>query len=367
MTFAVISLILIAIAVWRLPSAIRSGRAQRSLCLTIGLLGLALLLGEQLVGGRLHEVVPNSPVLLKHMFGVAAAAALIDYLCAVHGRRVRRHLLLLGAAEASLAGLFFLVLPRRAGGDFDDVVALHLGDARLDAYLAVFYGFLGYSMIAGASIFWTNRRSVPRGLARTGTTGLAIGCTFGTAYTAWRIGVLGVAHIANPSLAFTDAVSDLLMAAAILLIIIGLVLAPLRSLARYVRHQRAIWHMYPLWSDVVTEFPHLSLGDRRRSRVRELLTVGGRDIDAAHIAFGVRDAMHVLLRWGSAPGARATVSSDPVSEAQWLRAALLRKASGEDESAVDESTAIERQLRGPSAEIRWAAEVARHYNTEVRA
>ncbi|MFD8597716.1 MAB_1171c family putative transporter [Kitasatospora sp. NPDC059646] len=366
MIFAVISAALIAIAAWRLPSAFRSGRAQRSLCLTIGLLGLALLLGGRPVGDHLHELLPNSPVLLKHMFGVASAATLIDYLYVVHGRRVRGHLLLLGGAEAALFTLFFLALPRRSGGSFDDVVKQHLGDLRLDAYLACFYAFLGYSMVAGAFLFWSTRQSVPRGLARAGTTCLAVGCTVGTTYTVWRIGVLGVAHVAAPSLAVTDGISDLLMGPSIILIIVGLVLAPLRSLVRYVRHQRSIWHMQPLWSAVVAEFPHLAIGEGQRSRLGELLTIGGRDIDAAHIAFGIRDATHALVPWSPTAGSRATISSDPANEARWLRAALLRKATGEGESTVDPAAIIERQMRGPSAEIRWAAEVARHFNTEAR-
>ncbi|MEV7123717.1 MAB_1171c family putative transporter [Kitasatospora griseola] len=361
---------LIAIAAWRSPAAWRSDRAQRSLCLTIGLLGLALLLGGTLAGGLLHHAVPNVPVLLKHTFGIASAAALIDYLYAVHGHgprgRLRPSLRLLVTAELALAVLFFTTLPRRAGGHYDDIVKQHLGDARLDLYLSVFYSYLGYSMFIGAAVFWRHLRSVPRGLARSGTALLAVGCSVGALYTAFRIGVLAAAHVAQTNIAVTDTVSYLLMVISILLIVTGLIMAPLRALARYVRHQQAIWHMHPLWADIVDQFPNLSFGGPRRSRLHELVTVGDRSIDVAHMAFVVRDGMLYLKPWGTPETTHTTIGTDVRSEAQWVRTALLRKAAGETGPTTDESAHVERWLRGPSAEIRWAAEVARHYNHKAR-
>ncbi|MFJ3793534.1 MAB_1171c family putative transporter [Kitasatospora sp. NPDC090091] len=345
---------LVAIALWRLPGALRSGRAPRSLCITIGTLGLALGVGAVKV--PLNDLYTGLPVVLRHLLGMTSTAYLLDYLYAVHGPgqrgRSRTNLPLAAAASTVMTLLFFLVLPRDVTPDPNDLLTDHQGEPAVIAYQAIFYAYLGTAMALGAKTFGTTRRAVPRGVVRAGVTSLTAGCALGTLYVAERlpyITIPGLGHSAALNLLF-----DLTVATSILLIIIGLVLPPLRGLTRYIRDQRTMWILHPLWSAIVTEFPNLNLGDRR-SRLRELFTLGDLTIDVAHRAFVIRDAF-MNLGIGT--------SQDPTSEAIRARAALQQKAAGE--LATNFQLAGHQELRAPSRDILWATNVARAYNKTSR-
>ncbi|MEV7177830.1 MAB_1171c family putative transporter [Kitasatospora sp. NPDC093679] len=364
--FTVMPAALIGTALWRIPAAIHSGRAARSLCLTTGLLGLSLLCTNPAISGPIHHMVPNLPVLLRHLLTLASATYLLDYLDAVHAddarSRLRPGLPLLAASAAAMTAIFFLLLPRGATPKADDVITQHLGEIRTDLYMAITYAYLGLAMISGTRTFWHNRRSVPRGLARTGTTLLAAGCATGALYTAWRLIVMTLAHIGAPETPAIHQVGDILALITLVLIATGLTLPPLRTFARYCRDQRNLWRIHPLWADIAEQFPHLVLGERPRSRARELFTLGDRTIDVSHAAFTVRDGFLSLAPWAAPDATRAaTVGADAMSEALWAKAALTRKA-GNDNPAVPDIVLQDQQLRGPTAEIRWAAQVATYYS-----
>ncbi|MFE2723874.1 MAB_1171c family putative transporter [Kitasatospora sp. NPDC059327] len=353
--FLFIPATLVAISVWRLPAALRSGRTARSLCITIGTLGLALGVGA--VNVALNDIITGLPVLLRHLLGMSSIAYLLDYLYAVHGRggrgRARANLPLAAAASVVMLLLFFLVLPREVTPDPEDLLTDHQGEPAVIAYQAIFYAYLGAAMALGAKTFGTARRAIPRGLVRAGVTSLTAGCALGTLYVVERLPYItigGLGHNPNVDLLF-----DLTVATSILLIIIGLVLPPVRGLSRYLRDQRAMWVLYPLWSALIGEFPNLNLGDQR-SRVRGIFTTGDLTIDVAHRAFVIRDAF-MNLGIGAA-------SQDPTSEAIRARAALQQKAAGD--LAVDVQLPGSPELRAPSLDILWATNVARAYNKTTR-
>ncbi|MFD5610532.1 MAB_1171c family putative transporter [Kitasatospora sp. NPDC127060] len=356
---------LVGIALWRTPAALHSGRAARSLCLTIGTLGLALGVSHPSLQEPLHHALANSPVLFKHLLTIASCTWLLDYLYAVHGtgtgRRQRPSLPLLAGSGTAMALIFVFLLPRSQSPKFDDVITQHMNDAWVTVYLSILYAYLGMSMIRGTGTFWGARRAVPRGLARAGVVSLAVGCVLGTAYTAIRIASLIAAQggIIQGDAAFRPA--DLLVSTSILLIVTGLVLPPLRALARYLRDQATLWRLHPLWSDIVDQFPQLVLGERR-SRLRELVTTGDRTIDVAHRAFVIRDGFLSLQPFAAPDAARsAAVGSDAAAQALWVRAAMKRHAAGEAAGSTD-VIPEDQDLRAPRTEISWASTVARHYN-----
>ncbi|MER7707223.1 MAB_1171c family putative transporter [Kitasatospora sp. NPDC097605] len=367
--FGLLPAALIGVALWRLPAALANrNRVSRSLALCIGALGVALLTNRPgFDAGALHDWVPGLPVLARHLAAMTSIAFLFDYLYAVYDadpRRIRANFPLVATSAAFMAVLFFVAVPHPETATAADVIVQHYDDAGVCAYMAIFYGYLGASMLIGSMVFWRGRRGVPRGLARTGVSSLALGCTLGVVYTVHRISIV-VGTIADRDFGYNatvDALSDVIVAASILLILAGLIIAPMRSLVRYVRDQRAIWRIHPLWSDIADAFPHLVLGDRR-SRWREMFTAGDRTLDVAYMAFTVRDGTQSLAPYADpAAGHQAVrVGSDSVTEALWLRAALRRKADGEAGVEQQPDEVLEQDLRAPEREIQWAAGVAAQY------
>ncbi|MFJ2780271.1 MAB_1171c family putative transporter [Kitasatospora sp. NPDC087315] len=366
--FGLLPVALIGQCLWRLPAAVRDGnRTSRSLSLSVGALGTALAAGGPAIdSGFLHHWVPGLPVLLRHLFGMGSIACLFDYLYAVHDaspRRIRANFPLVGVAAAVMGVLFFTAVPRPATPYANDIIVQHFDDPWVTAYLAIFYTYLGASMLIGALVFLGGRRGVPKGLARTGVTSLALGCSLGVVYTLHRVMIMmgTIADLGYGYNAQVDALSDVIIVLSILLIVTGLVLAPMRALVRYVRDQYALWRIYPLWSDIADQFPHLVMGERR-SRWRELFTIGDRTIDVAHSAFTVRDGFLSLQPYAEPGTARsAAVGSDPGAEALWVRSALRRKAAGETEGPKQHDELAEQDLRAPEREIRWAMDVAAQY------
>ncbi|MER8103324.1 hypothetical protein [Kitasatospora sp. NPDC094016] len=352
----VIPTLLVAISLWRLPAAIRSGRAARSLCITIAALGLAM--GVTAVRDPLQDLVTGLPILTRHLLGLTSIAFLIDYLYAVHGRglrgRLRPSFRLAASAAATMTGLFFFALPRDANVNPDDMLSPHFGEPAVITYMMIFYSYLGFSMALATRIFWSTRRALPRGLARTGVLSLATGCALGTMYVAERVYILSF-DIDDARLAQLNVLGDLTVAASILLIITGLCLPPLRGLARYLQDQHTLWVLHPLLGQVIDTFPNLQFGERR-SRVRELFVWGDRTLDTAYSAFAVRDA---FLNLGVSGGQDAT------TDAIKARNALHRHAAHNllaDAAVPDAPVPGSRELRAPSRDIRWAKNVARAYN-----
>ncbi|MFD0351649.1 hypothetical protein ACFQ0M_48240 [Kitasatospora aburaviensis] len=161
--FKAIPAALVAISLWRLPAALRSGRAARSLCITVGTLGLSL--GISAVKMPLHDLVTGLSVLLRHLLGMTSIAFLLDYLYAVHGRglrgRARPNLPLAAVASATMTLLFFFAVPRDPVPDPDFLLDVHQGEPAVVIYQAIFYAYLGTAMALGAKTFGGARRAIP--------------------------------------------------------------------------------------------------------------------------------------------------------------------------------------------------------------
>ncbi|MBV2153162.1 MAB_1171c family putative transporter [Kitasatospora sp. SUK 42] len=362
--------------IWRAPSALRGSRPSRFLWGSLA--GMAVMISmippsvEHLV--RACTGSPDLPVLIKHLAGLASTYLMVEYVIAVHGRGPRRRavewirIALVVAAASALTVLFVFFFqhdpdPSRPATLVTDV---HLTDPAVRAYEGIFYAYLGTSSLLSAKLFWSNRRSVPPGLLRAGLLLLTAGFGAGVAYTLYRVYFLA-RQTAPPAdgLGPYDLASRILPVAALLLILLGLALPPLRTFARYLGDQSALWRLHPLWSDLMEAAPTVAFGPRV-GRTRDLFTFGDRTLDVAHRAFEIRDAALVLRDRAIAMGAGRPDTADAPydgedararAEAAWLFAAL----HPEPRAGAADTLPGPARARTPSEEVAWLLKVAAAY------
>ncbi|GAB7185204.1 hypothetical protein ATKI12_5035 [Kitasatospora sp. Ki12] len=373
-----LAVLLWTLAIWRAPSALSGSRPAR--CLWGFLTSMAVTVSTVLPGVepfiRACTGSPDVIVLIKHIVGLASSYFTLEYVIAVHGRRPRRQaserlrIGLVVAAALALTVLFVFCFEHDPTVDATLVTDAHLGDPAVKLYEGIVYAYLGTSTALSAKLFWSNRRSVPRGLLRAGLLCMAAGCGFGFVYTLYRIYFLaGQKQSPTPVAAPTNLPSLYLPVAAIVLIFVGLTLPPLRTAVRYARDQWALWRLYPLWSDLVESVPTVAFG-RRTGRTRDLFMLGDRTLDVAHRAFAIRDAALVLRDRSEAasPGTGRAVAVDELSgdeqararaEAAWLFAAL-RPGPGAVDAGPPPAPS---DARTPSEEVAWLLKVAAAYES----
>ncbi|MFH8642493.1 MAB_1171c family putative transporter [Streptomyces goshikiensis] len=322
--------------------------------------------------------LPDLSILLKHLTGVAAAYFLLEYVFAIHGRssanqpgprRLRVLFALTGAAALTLIFVFWFQHDPDAPAS--RVTDAHLGDTSVRAYEGVFYLYLGSATVMSARLFWTNRRGVPAGLLRVGVVLMAAGSAVGAVYIVYRVVFLAQQHSLPQSAGSGrfDLLSELLPVIGILLLLTGMTLPPLQTVVRYVKDQRALWLMYPMWSDLVTAVPTVAFGTAV-SRTRDLFTIGDRTLDVAHRAFEIRDVSLALRDRTTATATASTEAPEPalppgqrdpaLAEAVWLYRAC--RAGDEGGHRLPAPTPPARSGGGtPAEEIVWLLKVAAHY------
>ncbi|MEU6863210.1 MAB_1171c family putative transporter [Streptomyces sp. NPDC046876] len=362
------------LVIWRAPAAFNGSRPSR--CLWGFLVALAVTLTtrppavEHLI--RVATGSPDLSVLIKHIAGLASNFFMLEYVIALHGRGPRRaaaaRLRIAVAVSAALALtlLFVFFFEHDPDGPASRVTDAHLGDWAVRLYEGIVYAYLGPSSALTARLFWSNRRSVPRGLLRAGVVCLAGGCAVAVVYTVYRVVFLAGQHSRTqvPGPGTFDPVSETLPVLSLVLLVVGLVLPPLRILARHLRDQYALWRLHPLWSDLLHAAPEVAFGPRV-GRVRDLFILGDRTLDVAHRAFEIRDACLVLRdRCAAAANATGEGSGAPLAgersharaEAAWLFAALHGNTD-----AGHAAVPLPSNARTPGEEIAWLLEVAAAY------
>ncbi|MEV7187451.1 MAB_1171c family putative transporter [Kitasatospora sp. NPDC093102] len=375
----VLPALLWTLTIWRAPSTLGGSRPARYLWGFIASMAVVVSTIHPEVE-RFVRVCTGSPdvvILLKHLFGLAAYYFTLEYVIAVHGRRPRRktaerlRIVLLVAAALALTALFVLCFEHDPGVEARMVTDAHLGDPSVKLYEGIVYAYLGSSTALSAKLFWSNRRSVPRGLLRAGLLSMAAGCGVGFVYTLYRVCFLaGRERSPSSEGAPVDLPSQYLPVAAIFLVVVGLALSPLLTAVRYVEDQWALWRLYPLWSDLMEAAPTVAFGPRV-GRARDLFTLGDRTLDVAHRAFEIRDAALVLRDRAIATGAGRSDTADAPhddvdararTEAAWLFAALHpdRRAGAADTLPGPPGA------RTPGEEVAWLLKVAAAY-TPLRA
>ncbi|MFJ5552385.1 MAB_1171c family putative transporter [Streptomyces sp. NPDC093225] len=387
------------LVLWRAPSACNGSRPSRLLWGFLVSIAVALTTRPPAVEHLVRAATgsPDLSVLLKHLAGLASNYFILEYVITVHGRGPRRpwtaRLRIAAAAAAALAltVVFVFFFQHDPDGPPSRVTDAHLGDWSVRLYEGIVYAYLGTSGALAARLFWSNRRSVPRGVLRSGVVCLAGGCALTVGYTAYRVFFLAEQHSrpGTPGPGTVDPVSETLPVVILLLLAVGLVLPPLRGLARYGRDQYALWRLHPLWADLLHAVPEVAFGPRV-GRTRDLFILGDRTLDVAHRAFEIRDAC-LVLRERSAYGgpgggtgvhgagagtvaavartvtadARTGLAEEPHAraEAAWLHAVLHGEGDGYREGGA---APLPWNARTPREEIGWLLKVAEAYGRVPR-
>ncbi|OKI25057.1 MAB_1171c family putative transporter [Streptomyces sp. CB03911] len=363
-----------ALVLWRAPSALAGPRASRVLWGFLVSGAAALTSRPTAVAGPVRALTgsPDLSVLLMHLFGLTACHFAVEYVIAVHGRRPARpagariRLALLAAAAAGLTLVFTVLMVHDPSGPPSRVTDAHFGDPAVRLFEGIFYVYMGSASVLAARLFWSNRHGVAAGVLRTGVRLLAAGFAVGAGYTGYRV-VFLLRQDSRPDVAgpgVFDPVSEFLPVVMILLLAAGLALPPLGALARWAGHQRALWRLHPLWSDLVAAAPGVAFGPRV-GRVRDLFTIGDRTLDVAHRAFEIRDAA-LVLRDRVAAGCPAHADPRPSAahpdparaEAAWL-AAVLSPSPDDCRCAAGAPGAW--TARTPAEETAWLLRVAAAY------
>lgn len=329
-------LLLWAMVVWRAPAAVRTPR-QRALWLTFAALTLAMTLRLPAVmrvidGGA---GINNLSTLAKHLLGILAAAALLEFVYGVtrqdggEGRGSR--VVTTAGAMAALIVLFALTPRENQAEAFFET---HTGSPTATAYLLVWFGYLGTAMAVATALFWGSARDAAASWLRTGLRLLGSGTAAGVLYALCRAGYLllrlfGLSDVHDQAVA---EVTDLLKHTAIALILLGTSVPAVGVAWRGWRHWRDLRRLLPLWRELTRAVPEVVLGEELRRRdVRLRLH---REV------VEIRDAILALQPYvdqrqraaAEAVAARSGLGSAErrlLAEACWLEAARRAKLAGQ--------------------------------------
>lgn len=367
-----------AVALWRLPSAIRIPQ-QRSLWIAFTCLALAATLSGQ-AGQPFDQAagINNLSVLAKHTIGIIACGAVFDFVLsmarpALVARTRLPHVILASCVMALMAVLFSQV------DQPTEVENFYQAYARVPAataYLLTFTSYLGIAMALATWLFLAYAPRTDTPSLRHGLRLLGIGTGVGAVYAAIRVADLTaqLAHWGFPlSEDTTQQVADLVQYTAIALIVLGNSLPAAGILARTGGEWRDSRKLTPLWSALTQAVPDivLPLTSRRSIRVRLHRTV-----------IEIRDACRELTPYAPA-GARERAeqaardaglhgeAADTTAEALWLRATRDAKLHGSPPLGAPTHPGPERQpgLEGVDlqAEVRRLLLLSEAYHSDLAA
>ncbi|MFE7130780.1 MAB_1171c family putative transporter [Streptomyces sp. NPDC057638] len=351
-----------AVTLWRVPSAIRTVK-QRALWVSIAGLTLSMTFRypDVMDWVNARSGIPNVATLLKHVFGIIAAGAVVDFVIAISrpetDRRIRpRHLVGL-TAVATMSVLFGFVPEHRVIEFYEE----NVGNVWASLYYAVFIVYLGYAMAVATWLFWDSARHASTRPLRVGVRLMGIGTAIGVLYAATRatymvLRLTGLADSSSDSAA--DAVTDLCKYVSIGLILVGSSLPAFGVARRSLQDWRSHRDLQPLWRDLTTATPDIVLNAPlpRGPRVRLHRTV----IELRDAALALAPYADEDLKERAGAAARTRVARDPeaAAEALWLKAAMENKARGAEpvtEAAPTSHQADDEEIAGAD----FDAEVAR--------
>lgn len=369
-------IILWAVTAWRLPSA-RHEPWKRALWLAFAALATALTLDLPPVIKAVDQGtgVVDLATLLKHLTGIVACAAVLDWVIALtrpetlRRRPAWRHAV---AAVAMLAlSVLFCFIRRRESADFASSMA---GDPTATAYLIVFEAYLTIAMGMASAMFVMAARQAAAGLLRWGLWLMAAGAALGVAYAIIRSAFLLI-QLAGGSVPGGNsrgiAATDLLQESAILLIVAGSSLPAVTIVLRAARDYRALQALRPLWAELTASAPQVVLGTppsrrddltaTRAVRVRLLRrTVEIRD--AALLLRGyLSDSDTERIRAELAARGLAGEELSVAAEAAWLRASLHTKARHLPAHPISSPDPLYDSEDFPG-EVRWLRRIAGAYH-----
>ncbi|MDP9950511.1 MULTISPECIES: MAB_1171c family putative transporter [Streptomyces] len=349
-----------AVALWRMPAALwgdEEDRRRRALWGCYAGFALALWTKTEAVRiGLNNSAVTDLAVLIKHYTATVAILAILSYIVAIYGSypeegAVPRHvrfarLVQKLAAKASVATLvlltvlFFTVVDRSQPSD--RFVSDHAGEWGATLYMSVFYLYLGAASAVCAFQWALATLDARRRHLRIGLGMMTFAMFIGVGYTVSRTLFLWISVVDEPSEEFALRFDQITEAAQLVLFAffaLGASVPAFAAGARRARLWRAQVRLHALWYELMAAFPDQPF-DPPASLARELtrfnvpadLRVDRWAADIADAAEKLRHyAPEGLLDAAARAAARDTDDprrAEPLTDAYWIRAALLAKESG---------------------------------------
>ncbi|WNI30740.1 MAB_1171c family putative transporter [Streptomyces sp. ITFR-6] len=382
-----------AVALWRMPAALRGDEADRRRRALWGCYaGFAAALWTKTRAVRIglnDSSVTDLSVLIKHYTATIAILAILSYIVAIYGQYaddgdIPRHvrfarLIQQVATKASVATLvlltvlFFTVVDRSVPSD--RFVADHAGQWGATLYMSVFYLYLGTASAVCAYQWALATASARLRLLRIGLGMMTFAMFIGVGYTVSRTLFLWVSVIDDPSEAFALRFDEITEASQVVLFAFFAVGASIPALGN-VRRRAKLWRaqvrLHALWYELMTAFPDQPF-DPPAPLVRELTRFGTpADLRIDRWAADIADAVEKLRHY--APGTLLTAAgaaagagdgdrdrTGPLTEAYWIKAALAAHAAG---VAPGDAAAVgSRHATDQDGEVAWLVRVAAAYRT----
>ncbi|MGW1170847.1 MAB_1171c family putative transporter [Streptomyces sp. NPDC002550] len=325
-----------AVAIWRLPAAIRVPK-QRVLWVCFAALAVAITLGIPSVGHALDRAVAilNVSILLKHLVTVIDCGAALEFVVSMArpeaARKIRGpHIAVAALAMISLITLFTLI---PMSTEVDDFYEAYAGSSAATAYSAVVIGYLGLVMAIGTWLFWSYSRHTGAAWLRAGLRCLATGTAVGMTYAVLRVVQMVTALIGASQPVPSDMISNIEWLA-IALILVGNTIPAVGVAVRARQAIRAMRAIRPLWTSLTAHVPDIVLEAQRdqgpRLRLHRMV-IEIRDATLALVPFADEKAREDAARTAEAQGL-SDEQVEYMTEALILRAAAVAKAAGREPS-----------------------------------
>ncbi|MFJ5045550.1 MAB_1171c family putative transporter [Streptomyces anulatus] len=362
-------------AVWRFPALRHGDPMQRALWACSAAFAATVWCRVPQVKQALdHSPVTDLSALLKYLTSLVAILAALRYITAVYGepsggsdrhvavsRRISHvaHTCAL-AAMVALVVLFFTVVDRsHPSTDFADAQAGQWGGA---LFLTIQYTYLG---MAAATCGYQWARAARRAEKRALRIGLALMATAMAIYTIYPIFRTAMTWFPPEVSAVTmRTVADSVNMLVACLWAAGAAVPSTMAISARWNAWRVLQKLHPLWSDLMTAFPHLALqrpGARLTESLRCVPSLDARlDRRTQEIASGIEQLRHHAssdLLSVAEDLAESHDDHEAAAEAYWIRAAQQSRKSGR-RSAAPSRKLREKPLTSVTSEANWLARVA---------
>ncbi|WP_322741082.1 MAB_1171c family putative transporter [Streptomyces hygroscopicus] len=369
-------LLLWAAVFWRVPKAVRSPR-QRPLTVAFLALAVVMTLGVEGVARTVDDTVnvAAASTLFKHLSGLVAASAVIEFIAQMagepEGRRARRIRHVLAVVTGIIMSAAFPFLPRSDNGDF---LMDTSGSFPAPVYWGVWLMYLATALGMATNLCWKQARQAPAGRLRLGLGLVGSGTAVGLLYVANQMSFVLLhfaAHRSPFSSATTILITNLLLNASLLLILTGTTLPAeaVGSAARVLGDYRALWDLYPLWKALSEANPTVVLGTDV-GRHRSLLNIRDTRLRLYRRVIEIRDCALALQEHtpaGTEAAARGAAQekglSGPDAEAfvDAFRLASALNAKNQGISITDTRPDSPGDMTSLSEEVRWLRMVSQAF------
>ncbi|MFD6156472.1 MAB_1171c family putative transporter [Nocardia sp. NPDC060256] len=272
------------VTVLRAPAAVRD-RRQRDLWLAVGLIALTTTLYQDPISEGLSRIV-GGPVHLidlgRNLCDVAAATALIYLVLRAADRRQHTKVLFTAAAVMAVVLIYF---------DLSSPPHQHFNGRTPEIPVLCWYLLMGYHLVADAIVaaicwrYWRRAREWP---VRWGLLIFGVGAAF-----ACLLWLVFICYLIIPNRAILSyvppltGIEEILQAAGV-----ALPMAP--AVYRWAKNLRTVWTLWPLWSELCTATPQVTLMRPRVRAVDTLTAVSSPEFHLYRMVIEIRDALLIL-------------------------------------------------------------------------